>query len=388
MHSYQYFMPTEVIYAPGALTSLAKRCQVLGTRPLIVTGRQSARATGLLDRILAQLPSAQVFDQVEENPTIATCMRGAKCCLDTGCDYVIGVGGGSPMDAAKAVAMLATNPGPCAEYFGVDKFPNAPLPVAAIPTTAGTGSEVTPYAVIVDEVLRSKKTISGRMLFPVFALLDPELSVTMPPAVTVATGLDALSQAMEGMLSKRSTAVGDALALETCRLVKEWLPRAVADPANLEARGRMLHAAMLSGCIIAQSGTTLVHGMGYYFTLEFGLAHGLANALLLTPVFQFNAHLAPEKVAPLAAALGFDTGNPVRDIGKAVHALMREVGISPKGQDFGVRLDRMEQFAEDIYRDTGRFKNQIGAFTVDDVYRLFVAACTGDLEEYAAKRSK
>lgn len=373
-------MPTEAVFGAQSFDSLAERCQPFGQRPLLVTGRHSARAQGLLARAAAMLPAALVFDKIEENPSIATCEEGARICAEAGCDFVIGLGGGSPMDAAKAIACLATNADGCAPYFGADKFANRPLPVVAIPTTAGTGSEVTPYAVLVDETLHSKRTIAGRGLFPALALLDPALSVSMPPAVTAATGLDALSQAMEGMVSKKATAAGDALALEACRLVRMWLPRAVACPDDLEARGWMLHAAMLSGCVIAQSGTTLVHAMGYYLTLEYGLAHGLANALLLAPLFQFNARLLPETVAALAASLGVNTGNPVRDIGEAIHALLRATGVSPAARDAGVPPDRLEEFAKHLRADTARFKNQPGEFDVHALHRLFESAYDGRLD--------
>jgi alcohol dehydrogenase class IV len=380
MKPYRYLVPTEIVFGPGSLDALPERCRTLGQRPLLVTGRHSARAAGLLDRVMQMLPEAVLFDEVEENPAVAICAKGAHLARETGCDHVVGLGGGSAMDAAKAIAVLATNPGPGSAYFGVDLFPAAPLPIAAVPTTAGTGSEVTPYAVLLDTETHSKRTISGRALFPACALLDPALSVSMPRAVTAATGLDALSQAMEGMSSRKSTPVGDALALEACRLIRQWLPRAVSEPENLDARGAMLHAAMLSGCIIAQSGTTLVHGMGYYFTLEYGIAHGLANALLLAPVFQHNARCEPARVAALAAALGHDTGDPVRDIGEAIHTILRAAGMPVAAREAGVKAEHLRAFAEDIHRDPYRFKNQVGEFSVEDVHRLFESACEGRLE--------
>lgn len=187
------------------------------------------------------------------------------------------------MDVAKAIAVLATNPGGCRDYFGSDKYTTPNLAVACVPTTAGTGSEVTPYSVITDLELGMKRTLSGRSLFPAVAVLDPALTLTVPRDVTVNTGLDVLSQAMEGIVSRTSTAVGDALALEACRLVRRWLPECVRDGNDLEARSQMLQASMLAGCVIAQSGTTLVHGMGYYFTTRFGVPHGLANGLVVPP---------------------------------------------------------------------------------------------------------
>ncbi len=381
MQPYRYHMPTEVWMGGGVFEDLGAHLSPLGFRPLLVTGRHSARAAGSLDRALAMLPQAVVYDRVDENPSASACEEGAAFSREHDCDCVVALGGGSPMDAAKAIALLSTNPGGCAAYFGRGVFPEPPLPIVAVPTTAGTGSEVTPYAVLVDDTQGRKRTIGGAPLFPRVALLDPQLSVTMPRHVTINTGLDALSQAMEGMLSLKSTAFGDTLALEICRLVKRWLPRAVEAPNDLEARAQMLQAAMLSGCVIAQSGTTLVHGAGYYLTLEFGLAHGLANALLLPSVFYHNARYEPRKVAALAKVLGRPVGDDPAEAGagivNALHELFGELGISPAARDAGVMEERLRWCAEDLYGDPYRFKNQVGDFTVDDVFRIFEDAYLG-----------
>jgi len=285
------------------------------------------------------------------------------------------------MDVAKAAAGLARHDGPCTGFFGRDTFPNGALPIIAVPTTAGTGSEVTPYAVLVhtDEV--KKQTIGGRCLFPTVALLDPELTRSLSPGLTAATGLDALSQAMEGFVSKKHTPQGDALALDACRRIRRWLPVAVADGADLEARSQMLYAAMLSGCVIAQSGTTLVHGMGYHYTLTHGVQHGLANGLLLAPVFEFNATHAPEAAATLAEALGVPCDPKpeaaAKAIGGAVRDLLRACGVSPAARDAGVHTETLEAFAEDIASDPYRVRNQIGEITVDLVRRLYRASYAG-----------
>lgn len=387
MDPFRYWMPTEVVLGVGCLSALGERCRGLGGKALVVTGKHAARASGALDRALAQLPAAAVFDAVEENPSIETCGQGAALCRENGCDVVVGLGGGSAMDAAKAIALLAVNPGGCEAYLAGEAPAHPHLPIVAVPTTAGTGSEVTPYAVLVETRPPSanarrlnKRTL--RNLFPAVALLDPELSVTMPRAVTVSTGLDALSQAMEGMVSRKATPIGDIAALETCRIVGAWLPRAAADARDLQARAGMLYAAMLSGITIAQSGTTLVHGMGYYFTLEYGVPHGLANALLLTPVFQYNARRVPQAVAAIAAALGLPCEATATDaataIADALHALLAQLGISPAARDAGVDVTRLRWCAEQVFADRGRFKNQPGEPTLEEVHGFFQQACDGE----------
>jgi len=382
--AFRFLMPTEVVFGAGCFSQLGERCKVLGgTRPMLVTGKHSARRSGLLDRALAQLPGATLFEGVEENPSTTTCERGAAVCRREGCDLVVAIGGGSAMDAAKAIAVLARNPGGCDEYFGARDAALQALPIVAVPTTAGTGSEVTPYAVLVDSGPRRKRTISGRSLFPAVALLDPELTLGLPRDITINTGLDALSHAMEGMVSRKSTPIGDALALQACVLVSRWLPEAADDGANREARTGMLYASMLAGCVIAQSGTTLVHGMGYCFTLNFAIAHGLANGLLLAPVFQYNARYEPEKVATLAAALGHPAAPTPREagarIGRAIHALFQKLGVSSAGREAGVDRARLRSLADDICGDPYRFRNQIGDSPQGKVLSFFECACEGTL---------
>jgi len=376
-------MPTRVMFGAGSLDQLPSVAARLGRKPFLVTGRSWARRSGVLARVERLLPGAELFEGVSSDPTTAACEEAVLRCREAACDFAVGLGGGSAIDLAKAVAGLVRNPGPCAEFIGTDKFAQGGLPIVAIPTTAGTGSEVTPYSVLVDSQKQAKGTIRDRALFPAVALLDPELTLSLPASVTAHTGLDALSQAMEGMVSNRSTPMGDVLALEACRVVKRWLPRAVEAPEDLEARGRMLYAAMLSGVVIAQSGTTIVHGMGYQYTLECGLPHGLANGLLLAPVFQYDARYLPEKVAAIATALGYPADatpeSAAAQVGAAVHALLNEVGVSPAARDAGVEPEALGLFAERTYADHKRLRSQPGDPSLDDILTFFRHSCAGTL---------
>lgn len=377
---FRFALPTIIEFGGNCFEALAARASALGNVPLIVTGKHSARATGLLDRALQQLPNARVFDAIGENPDTTICEQGAAFCREHKCDVIVAIGGGSPMDAAKAIAVLARNDGPCAQFFGADKYANAPLPIIVVPTTAGTGSEVTPFSVLVDPTARTKRTIAGNALFPRIALLDPELTRTMPRNVTIATGLDALSQCMEGIVSKKSTPLGDALALDGIRRVCEYLPRAADDGANdIEARTEMLYAALASGIIVAQSGTTLVHGMGYAYTIECGIAHGLANALLLAPVFAHNVRIAPDRLAAIATAMGGDPANPGAAVAASLYNLLERLGVSRCASDHGVTEVQIETFATEIAKDPYRFRNQIGDLTRDDVYRFYRQSLDGSL---------
>jgi len=372
MNSFSYFMPTRVVFGAGVVNELGETVRALGARPLLVTGKSALQAAGWEDPIRSAIDPVG-HARVDADPTYAACDTMVAAQRDARPDVIVAVGGGSAIDAAKAVAGGLTNDGPLRSYAGRDRYAQAPLPLVAVPTTSGTGSEVTPSAVLVDSDAAMKATLAGAALFPRVALLDPALTVSMPRDVTVATGLDVLSQGMEGFVSKNSTPMGDLLALETCRLVRENLPRVVAAPDDREARGQMLYAAMLSGCAIAQSGTTLVHGLGYYYTLRSGIAHGLANALLLRPLFRWNAAFLPERVAALDRALGGDGAA----IDSTLLGFFEAIGVSAAAKDYGVAEEALRDWAAAVHADPYRFKNQAGEFTVDDVHQLLDASWAG-----------
>ncbi|HOK90558.1 MAG TPA: iron-containing alcohol dehydrogenase [Candidatus Hydrogenedentes bacterium] len=384
MSGFSYYVPTRVACAAGCWENFH---EIIPSwrRPVVVTGKGARSRTGWLDPILNRYPDAVVFDQVEENPGTETCDRGALLARENACDGIIALGGGSAMDAGKVIAVLATDETRRAEdLFGNERYSRPPLPIVAIPTTAGTGSEVTPYSVLIDPRDGMKRTVRGNALFPGVALLDPILSVSMPRQVTIASGLDALSQCMEGMVSRASTPPGDALATAGCAMVTAWLPLAADHPERLDARQHMLVAACLSGMVIAQSGTTMIHGMGYYYTLRHGIPHGLANALLLPPVFAFNAQHAPDKIASLLAAMNPDL--PVKAmsplqlgqaIARALHDLYERLGISPAARDYGVPESVLGTYAREIAGDPYRFRNQPGPIDRDTVFTLYRHSWSG-----------
>ena len=378
---FRFLCPTEVQFGAGSLAQLQDYAPAFARRPLVVTGKSSARRSGALGRVLDFAPGAIVLEGIDENPTDAVCDSAAAVCRNANCDGIIAIGGGSPIDVAKAVAVLATNGGACRDYYGTERYSKTPLPLVAIPTTVGAGSEVTPYSVLVDEGDKTKRTIRGRDLFPRRAIVDPELTRTLPGAVIRATALDALSQAMEGIVSRGSTPIGDSLAFEAIIRIRRALPPALQGAED--ALAELQYAALIAGMVIAQSGTTLVHGMGYAFTVEFGVAHGIANAVLLAPLFQYNAHHMPDKVAAIAQALGHPAAPNLDDareqIGRALHELFAEIEFSPRAADAGVEQDRLPWFARAIHQQPDRLRNQVGELTEETVLKLYRQAYDGAL---------
>ncbi|UCG94467.1 MAG: iron-containing alcohol dehydrogenase, partial [Candidatus Aerophobus sp.] len=229
MQSFQFYLPTRVYFGKGMIEKVGEEAKKLGKRALVVTGGKSARRMGALKKVEDSLKKMGVktilFEGVEANPGLETIKRGMNLAKKEKCQIIVGLGGGSPMDAAKGIAVSSTNPGGFTQYLGRNKLKEAPLPVIAIPTTAGTGSEVTPYAVFTTtDGKHQKKIMADDFIFPKVALVDPELTLSLPSLVTADAGIDALSHAIEGLIYNRSQPLSDCLALEAIKLLSTHLP--------------------------------------------------------------------------------------------------------------------------------------------------------------------
>ncbi len=300
-----------IVMGPGALSRLADEVKALKAKKVLIVTDQGLIDAGLVKQAQDVLEKADiqyaVFGDVEADPRyeiVADCVamiRGENT------DLVIGFGGGSPIDIAKVSAVMATNEGPIAEYFGIDLVPRPGLPTLIIPTTAGTGSEVTPIAILSDHTEKLKKGIVSPHLFPAIALLDPELTLGLPSRVTAATGMDALIHAIESYISKNATSISDMLARQAMQLIAKNIRTAYADGRNLEARGNMLEGSLLAGMAFCTAGVTAVHAFAYPIGAEFHIPHGVANSIMLTPVMEFNKHGSQERFARIAGYLGEDT---------------------------------------------------------------------------------
>lgn len=358
MKNFQFFLPTRVLFGEGEIEKLGKEAKKLGKKALLVTGRTSARKTGLLDQVMKILEAERckisLFDQVEPNPSLKLVEEGGKVVKKEKCEVVIGMGGGSSMDAAKAIALLGTNPPPVERYLGERKVINPPLPLILIPTTSGTGSEVTPYTILTLTEAKppEKRSIRDPKLFPQLSILDPELTLSLPPSLTRDTGLDAFSHAVEGFLSLRSTPLSDSLALEVVRICKKWLPVALREPKNKESRAWLLYGACLGGMVIAHTGSILVHGMGYRLTLEYGISHGRANAFFLPGISRLCLKEREVKLSLLAQALGEEIKGlaPQEAAKKGVEAMenfFREVGFIPSLRELKVKKKVWKAYAKE-----------------------------------------
>jgi alcohol dehydrogenase len=304
----RFHMPTAVIFGPGVISELGGivRDKLRSSRPLLVTDK-GLGAAGVTPRIIAQSSPLSVFDDIEQNPKHRTVDRGGEIARQIRPDLIIGLGGGSVLDAAKAIAILATNPGGIEDYEGRERYQTSPLPVLAIPTTCGTGSEVTWVAIITHTGRQIKMSIKGPLMYPAAALVDPDLLVTLPRPLIASTGLDALTHAVEAFTAKPASAITDALALEALNLIFRSLPLAYLDiNKNAEARENLMLGSLMAGMAFVNSDVGAVHCLAESVGSLYDTPHGVANAVFLPHVMEFNLEAAEAKYARIALAVGIE----------------------------------------------------------------------------------
>lgn len=343
MNPFQFYLPTEVIFGDGRLKELDERIEKIHQNILIVSDENIATKTAIIDNIRSHLKGRQltIFHEVEENPSFATLEKGRELARSQNIDLVIGLGGGSPMDAAKGIAVLATNDEPMTAYMSGQSLSHDPLPIVCIPTTSGTGSEVTPYAVFTDPEGKNKGGFAHPKIFPTFSILDPEVTYSMPESVVVNTGLDALTHSIEAYLSLDAFPMSDMFALESIKTILNELPKAAEkDP---KAMGQMAYASMLAGVAITHGGTILLHIMGYPLTVFHAIPHGKANAILLPEFMRFMREKSTDHVQAKVQVLDF----MFEKFGGIDH-FVQSLGISTALSSHGIREDEIDTFAEKV----------------------------------------
>lgn len=375
---YLFRQPAFVSYGFGVAASTGEEARSLGmTRVLLVTDK-GVRAAGLLKGVLQSLEDAGVavgiYDEIGSNPETTMVEQALAQLRAVGADGVVSVGGGSPMDAGKGVAFLATNGGRLQDYIG-QPIPKPALPNICIPTTAGTSSEVTNNIVFTDPGSHLKFGLSSPNCAATRALVDPELTLTLPPGLTAATGLDALTHAVESYTSKGAYDLTKALALDAIRLIGHWLPVAVAQGDCREARERMMMACLEAGIAFNQSRLTIVHALSHPVSGWCGTPHGVANAVLLPHVMEFNAPYAEAEFAEVARALGVDTSRMTQaEASQASVERVRELNVKlgiPGGlAACGVTESVIEPMADDSLK-SGNVRLNPRPVTRDDMVALY-----------------
>ncbi|HSG54730.1 MAG TPA: iron-containing alcohol dehydrogenase [Paracoccaceae bacterium] len=348
-------------------------------RVLVVT---SAPIAGMAEALCDDLRNVALTPHLWLCPDGEPTQRDVSAALNfaaaNAVDFVIGIGGGSALDVAKLVAALAGSAQSFDEVVGIDLLAGRTLPLACIPTTAGTGSEVTPIAVIEDEEAQLKKGVVSRHLVPDFAYLDASLTVSMPRKVTASTGIDALTHCIEAYANKFAHPVVDSWALEGIRLIVQNLERACDVPDDLEARSAMLLASHLGGLCLGPVNTAAVHALAYPLGGEFHVPHGVANSLLLPHVIRFNAELEPHRYADIARAMGVARGaDPAEDAAACVAEIERlsaSVGIDRRLGDVGISSNALPKMAAMAITVQRLLRNNPREVTEQDALRIYEAA--------------
>ncbi|MBM3236704.1 iron-containing alcohol dehydrogenase [Candidatus Poribacteria bacterium] len=373
-------VPTKILMGEGVTGEIGTEAKIIGATVVLVVTDEGVRKAGLLERVILSLEDAgikvDIFDEVMPDPTVTLVEKGAAIIRQKGHDLIIAVGGGSSIDAAKGVSVMATNEGSICDFEGVDKFANEPLPIFAVPTTAGTGSEVTFGTVLTDTDRNYKFLVYGNRLAPRVAFLDPIMVSTAPPSVVIPTGMDALTHAIESYISLRATPQTEALAISAIKLIAANLRQAVANSGNLEAVGNMLIAANLAGIAFGNSRLGIVHALALPLGAFFHVPHGVANTILLPYGLEFNLIAAPQKYVDIANAMGEITiGLSLMDAAEktieSVKKLASDIGAPKNLKSLGVEADMIPQMAADAMKSSHIPANprKISQIDVEGLYR-------------------
>jgi len=370
MSEWHYHNPVETHFGPGIIDNLQDF--VSGKTVLITTPGSTRRGISRKISTLLGTSLVALFDKVEPNPTFETITAAYRELKQLEYDFIIAVGGGSAIDTAKAVAALAALDSDEALKENLKKgvdIPEdfVPKPVIAIPTTAGTGSEVTMWATIWDMEEKKKYSLSHPRLYPEIALLDPELTLTLPEKETIYTGIDALSHAMEAIWNKNHNPVSDMFALKAIELIRKHLPKLRHDPGNIDLRTSMLRASFFAGLAFSNTKTAIAHSISYPLTAHFNIPHGLACALPLPHVLRFNGKKAAKRIGIMAGALG--TNQTSESMASEVMLLFDRLGVSPHLADYGIDSSKRELISKSAFTP-GRADNNVIQLNSTDIVNL------------------
>jgi alcohol dehydrogenase len=377
-----YYFPPVVIMEPGAIELIAPEIKRMNVKKALVVTDKVLIEAGIVQDVLKVLDDAGVayamFSDVKPNPTVTNVNEGLQVLQDNECDFVVSIGGGSPQDTAKGIAVLATNPGDIRDYEGVGKTANKSLPIVAINTTAGTASEATINYVITDEDRKLKMVIVDPNCLATVAVNDPKLMVKMPKALTAATGMDALTHAIEGYTTAGASRFTDLFNLEAIKAISGSLREAVADGENLDARDAMAYGQFVTGMGFSNGGLGIVHSMAHQLGGFYDLPHGVCNAVLLPHVVAFNADAVGDRLTAVAMAMGVDVAHKdqaeINELAiEAIKTLSKDVGIPGGLEEIGVKEEDFGELADLALADICTGGNP-KCPTKEDVIAIYKAA--------------
>ena len=377
-----FFIPSVNLMGAGCLVESMDSIKSQGYKKALIVTDNVLVAIGMVKQVSDLLAErgveVAVFDGTQPNPTIGNVNAGLKILKENECDLVISLGGGSPHDCAKGIALVAANGGEIADYEGVDQSPKPQMPLVAINTTAGTASEMTRFCIITDEARHIKMAIVDKHTTPLMSVNDPELMLAKPASLTAATGMDALTHAIEAYVSIAATPVTDAVAIKAMELVQAHLRTAVKDGQNLEAREQMAYAQFMAGMAFNNASLGYVHAMAHQLGGFYDLPHGVCNAILLPHVQSYNAKVCPERLKDVAKAMGVNVEGMTNEAGAqaaldAIKVLSTDVGIPSGLTELNAKEEDFDTLAENALKDACGFTNPKQA-THEEIVEIFKAA--------------
>ena len=380
--STQFFIPSINIIGSDAIADALDYMKNYGFKKALIVTDAGLSNIGVVDAIAKKIQDIAIetviFDQVHPNPTVDNVTEGLSLLKTHHCDFVVSLGGGSPHDCAKAIALVATNGGKIADYEGVNQSSKPQLPLIAINTTAGTASEMTRFCIITDTARQIKMAIVDKHVTPILSVNDPELMKNKPKGLTAATGMDALTHAIEAYVSTGATPITDACAIQAIKLIAKYLPMAVADGANIHAREQMAYAQFLAGMAFNNASLGYVHAMAHQLGGFYDLPHGVCNAVLLPHVQRFNVETSALRLREVADALGCNTAGMNDEQGalaaiEAICVLSQQVGIPNGLIALGVKAEDIPTLATNALKDACGFTNPRQAIHAE-ICSIFEAA--------------
>lgn len=375
---YSFQTAKKIVAGPGSLGSIGDLVSGFGARKVAILTDPGIVRHGLTDGVKASLEAAglavDVVAEVITEPPVGLIEDLYAKVKDKGYDLLVGIGGGSSLDVTKIMAVRFTN-GPVETSMGTEKVEKPGLPMVLIPTTAGTGSEVTPNAIVTLPEQQLKVGIVSRYFLPDLVVLDPLLTLGMPKHITAATGMDAFIHSLESFISRKQNPIGDTFALRSMQLIGKSIRRAYRDGSDVEARHDMLIASMLGGMALTASGTAAVHAMAYPLGGKFGIPHGVANSMLLVPVMEFNYDAVQERLAEVAIAMNLSSSSSVSARAGAVmdelRALVAELQIPTSLKAYGVKEEDLDALAEAASKVTRLLGNNPKVMSVSDLRAVY-----------------
>jgi alcohol dehydrogenase len=357
----QFQVPTKVYFGPGNIAQLKDivEAELQAQKPFLVTDK-GIQESGIADIVTSVFPDMPVFGEVEQNPKHPTIDKAGNVVRETKPDLIIGLGGGSALDAAKAIALLATNPGNIEDYEGRSKYKDPPLPVLAIPTTCGTASEVTWVAVITHTERKFKMSIKGPLMFPAVAVVDPDLLTTLPPSLVASTGMDALTHAIEAYTVKPATYITDIFARTSLKYIFQSIEEAYDDiQGNAKARERIMLGSMLAGFAFGNSDVGAVHCIAESIGSLLDTPHGVANAIFLPYVMEFNMPVAARRFAEISRLAGIhevDDYEAAQSLIQKIKNLSRKLHI-PSVKEIGLEESHFPEIAQKSFANNSNPSN-------------------------------